>query len=103
MGKFRNPLNYMRWIPRLVDLLILIRSTRKVLPEISVPVLAVTCGNDELVSPQSATIFSRRLVNSQHKTVVLADSTHFHIPDRDRIVLYRELENFVIAASSDMD
>lgn len=66
---------YLGWIPRMLELLAEIRHTRRMLPDIQVPCLALQSDRDELVSGRSA----GRLEKAEGIQVIhLKESSHFY-------------------------
>lgn len=74
VGKTRA-YTYMKWIPRYVDLFILMGYTRKQLRKIEKPVLMIHSKKDEFVSSRTLKITRNNIVNRQ--LIVLEESGHF--------------------------
>lgn len=72
-----NPIRYITWIPRLIDLFQLISRTREMLSQVSIPILIVHAGKDELVSPASVNIFIKEIHQQYRQIIYLPHSTHF--------------------------
>lgn len=84
---------YIGWIPRFVELLTECRSTRKLLPRITVPCHFYQSQNDELVSMRSC----RELGKYPHlQTTVLPDSGHFGYIGKDLELLKQEFSALFI-------
>jgi len=74
-------LRYLCWVPRFVELLREIRLTRKLLPQLTVPTLALQSERDELVSRQAC----RDLAANDCITVIpMPNSGHFGYEGEDR-------------------
>ena len=72
---------YASWLPRIADLFRLISITKHQLPSITVPVLAIHCQHDELVSSKSLTMLQQRLACAT--AITLPTSSHFHFSPAD--------------------
>ena len=83
-------LRYLCWTPRFVELLREIRLTRKLLPQLTVPTLALQSERDELVSLRAC----RDLAENKRITVIrMPESGHFDYKgtDRERVLeIFRE-------------
>ena len=88
----RNPLPYLGWIPRFLELLSKIRTVRKLLPQLTTPCLAVQAMKDELVSFRSL----EELERNPHITVTpLHHAGHFYYPSEDYALLQRAFSQFI--------
>ena len=77
----RNPLPYLGWIPRYLELFDKIRRTRRLLPVLRTSCMVCQSCQDELVAICSQKLF----VNMQNVTCMpLADSSHYYYPPKDR-------------------
>ncbi len=84
----KNPLSYIGWAPRMVELLAECRRTRKVLPQLAVPCRAYQSHTDELVSLRSA----KDLENHPYiQLTILNDSGHFVYGPEDARLLQQDL------------
>lgn len=87
--KFRK---YIGWIPRFWELLVQIRRTRKMLPQLQVPTLTFQSRRDELVSFRSC----RHLTGHPYITnFVLEKSGHFGYHEDDLQTLQAQLKNMI--------
>lgn len=78
--------HYILWFPRMLNLLQMVRNTRKSLCKVTFPVLIIQSRQDETVSWQSVTILKERL-NSSVDTLLLDKSGHsyYHPEEIDSI------------------
>lgn len=74
---------YVTWVPRLADLFRLIAQTRKVLPQIRVPLLAIHSDRDELVGIRSIDYLRQSVPETYLHIVRLPHSTHFTYTPED--------------------
>ena len=82
-----NPLHYLGWTPRMVELLIECRKVRSVLSLLKTPAQVYQSRADELVSIRSC----RDLTNPCIRLTVLPDSGHFAYGKEDTALLQRHL------------
>lgn len=76
-----STLGYLRWLPRLRDLFAMMRTVRRGLPRLAVPLLVVQGMRDELVDARrSLQCFRRRVSPEWLQTLELPRSTHFLYP-----------------------
>jgi carboxylesterase len=68
------------WLKPALDVIRLERKTKRNLPHVSAPVLAVHSRNDEMVSFQSAAMFYNGLCKSTRKRLTLEKSWHAYFP-----------------------
>lgn len=88
----KNLLKYIGWIPRFWELLVQIRRTRKMLPQLHTPALTFQSRRDELVSIRSC----RHLTGHSYITnTVLEDSGHFRYSTADMQTLQTQLKNMI--------
>ena len=73
--------NYVRWIPRYIDLFYLIYLTKKELPYLKKPMLFIHCGCDEFVRYKTTKILKRKLTNHNYRIEELKKSGHFYYRD----------------------
>lgn len=86
-----SPTVYLRWIPRLLELLAEARTVRRLLPRLTVPCMTFQSENDELVSPRACKDLEH---HPAIRNTVLPDSGHFQYGSRDLQLLqcrFREL------------
>ncbi|MCQ2288615.1 MAG: alpha/beta fold hydrolase [Muribaculaceae bacterium] len=89
---------YASWLPRIADLFRLISITKHQLPAITVPVLAIHCQHDELVSPKSLTMLQQHL--SSATTIILPTSSHFHFSPTDFATLQQSIQQLPLQAQN---
>lgn len=85
---------YVTWVPRFLELFREIADTRKLLPGLTVPVIAYQSHMDEMVSRKAAEILKD---SGKVQVHVLPDSTHFYYPEMDKQTL---LEGFSAACNT---
>lgn len=85
---------YITWIPRYIDLFILIKKAKKQLGKVSVPTLIIQSKDDEFVSCKSLNVFRNEL-NNDYKIVNLEKSGHFHYEKGELKYLLQEFKNFI--------
>ena len=76
---------YLGWLPRFWELLIKIRKTRKLLPQLRVPCLAFQSRRDEMVSLRAC-----EDLKACAKVAVLEDSGHFYYTPEDRALFLKD-------------
>ena len=87
----KNPLPYLGWIPRFLELFSKIRAVRKLLPKLTTPSLAVQSMQDELVSPRTMDELQR----NPHITLLpLPHSGHYYYPPADKAALHEAFTTF---------
>ena len=92
VGQTRNPLHYLGWIPRFLELFGKIRAVRALLPRLTTPCCAVQSARDELVSCRAA----EELERNPHITVVeLSNSGHYYYPPADLALLQKAFCEFM--------
>lgn len=85
----RNILKYVSWVPRLLELLVECRRTRKLLPRLTVPCQTFQSHTDELVSVRSC----KDLENHPYiQNTVLYHSGHFAYSPEDTALLRERLK-----------
>ncbi len=84
--------HYLRWTPRLIELLILIAKVRKDLPHLKVPTQAFQSKNDELVSNRSN---GELATNSHVQVTLLQESGHFFYSNADMQLLRSRFERLL--------
>ncbi len=89
---------YAAWLPRIADLFRLISITRHQLPAITVPVLAIHCQHDELVSPKSLTMLQQCLTSAT--AITLHTSSHFHFSPTDFTTLQQSIHQLPLQAQN---
>lgn len=92
VAQTRNPLPYLGWIPRFLELFAKIRAVRKLLPRLTVPCCAVQSMEDELVSYRAAEELGR---NPCVTVVELMQSGHYYYPDDDLALLQKAFCEFM--------
>lgn len=92
VAQTKNPLPYLGWIPRFLELFSKIRTVRKLLPQLTTPCIAVQSLKDELVSPRAM----EELQQSPHVTVLpLPQSGHYYYPTADLAALHKAFCEFI--------
>ncbi|MCL2812872.1 MAG: alpha/beta fold hydrolase [Clostridia bacterium] len=86
---------YPQIIKPLISLYMLIRKTKKRLPEISVPVYMFYSRNDETTSYRSADILQQGLCNTQRIFFALTKSHHAFYCDEERRIIRDRLIEFI--------
>ena len=92
VAQTKNPLPYLGWIPRFLELFSKIRAVRKLLPKLTTPSLAVQSMKDELVSPRAMDELRR----NPHITLLpLPHSGHYDYPPADKAALHEAFTAFL--------
>ena len=92
VAQTKNPLPYLGWIPRFLELFSKIRAVRKLLPKLTTPSLAVQSMQDELVSPRAMD----DLRQNPHITLLsLPHSGHYYYPPADKEALHEAFLHFI--------
>ena len=92
VAQTKNPLPYLGWIPRFLELFSKIRAVRKLLPKLTTPSLAAQSMKDELVSPRAMDELRR----NPHITLLpLPHSGHYYYPPADKAVLHEAFATFL--------
>lgn len=87
-----NPLNYIGWLPRYLELFREIRSVRKITAGINAPTRIFLSAHDEMVSPESSRFF-KDIPGIRIK--ILPNSGHYYYPESDSITLRNDFLNFI--------
>ncbi|MDD3244291.1 MAG: alpha/beta fold hydrolase [Eubacteriales bacterium] len=77
----KNPLGYLGFLPRFVELMVQCRRIRRALPTLTLPVIAFCGEQDEYVSPRSLRRWKQ--VGSA-KLTMLPQTRHFYAPAQER-------------------
>ena len=80
----KNPLRYLGWIPRFLELFGKIRRPRKLLPHLKTPAVAFQSQKDEMVALSSLAYLQK---NASVDARVLAKSGHYYYEETDRATL----------------
>lgn len=88
-----NPLHYIGWIPRYLELFAEIRRVRPLAWQLSVPTRVYLAEHDELVSPRSARWFPS---HSDIVVVTLPESSHYCYQDSDRNRIISDFIRFIV-------
>ena len=89
-------LEYRHWIPRIKDLFMLIDDTRKNLPAIHIPLLAIQGMQDELVDARhSLSYFTEHTDRNCLSTLKLTESTHLRYSDNDKKTMEEAILSFI--------
>ena len=92
VAQTKNPLPYLGWIPRFLELFSKIRAVRKLLPKLTTPSLAAQSMKDELVSPRAMDELRR----NPHITLLpLPHSGHYYYPPADKEALHEAFTAFL--------
>jgi len=92
VAQTKNPLPYLGWIPRFLELFSKIRAVRKLLPKLTTPSLAAQSMKDELVSPRAMD----DLRQNPHITLLpLPHSGHYYYPPADKEALHEAFTAFL--------
>ena len=87
-----NPLHYIGWIPRYLELFAEIRSVRKILSQLTVKTQVYLSVHDEMVSPVLEKLFAEC---HNVKVKVLPTSGHYYYSDRDTGMLQDDFRRFI--------
>lgn len=87
-----NLIHYLLWVPRLLELTVEIRRTRKMIDKIETKTWAYICKQDEIASPKSADIFRKK---SNVVVKELCNSGHFYYDAEDKKVLLNDFVKFI--------
>lgn len=87
-----NPLHYIGWVPRYLELFAEIRSVRKILTNLTVKTQVYLSAQDEMVSPVSEKLFAGY---NNVKVKVLPMSGHYYYSDSDTRMLQEEFGRFI--------
>ncbi len=87
----KNPLSYIGWIPRYLELFALSREIRKAMTTLESPCTAIQSACDELVSPASLECMGKA------KALALPDSSHYFYSEADRKTIENEFKKFIQA------
>ena len=88
----KNPLPYLRWVPRFLELFQKIHDTRQILGQLQTPCIAFQSTLDELVSPRSIPYLKK---HSSIQVEVLPDSTHFYYAPEDKKRMLQAFDNWM--------
>ncbi len=92
IGADKNPLNYVGWIPRFLELFAKIRQTRKVINLLNTPCLIYQSEKDEMVSKRS----EKYLKHNLHITInELKNSGHYYYDKSDWNYLLTEFNKML--------
>lgn len=92
VAQTKNPLPYLGWIPRFLELFAKIRMVRALLPQLTTPCLAVQSLKDELISSRAMGELGR----NPHITVLpLPNSGHYYYPAEDKQTLQETFLSFI--------
>lgn len=87
-----NPLHYIGWIPRYLELFAEIRRTRPLVRQLNVPTHVYLSGADELVSPLSARCFPSR---GGISVIILPESGHYYYLPTDKARIINDFRHFI--------
>ncbi|HSM26303.1 MAG TPA: alpha/beta fold hydrolase [Anaerolineaceae bacterium] len=83
------------WVIRLADILLVAAKTRKILPDITTPVIIYQSLQDETVHPISADLLKKSLINSKVNLTYFQNSTHAYFEEKDRLLLVRGITQLI--------
>lgn len=83
------------WIPRYLDLFILIKVVRKQLDNIYIPTLIIQSAKDEFVSIRSIKCFEDKMKQSDKGILILKESAHFYYSPEDTKHLRMAFKQFI--------
>jgi len=87
-----NPLYYLGWVPRLLELLAKMRQIRGKMPQLQTPCIAVQSQHDELVSKHTVRLLQQ---NPYVRVELLPQSGHFYYEKADRAAMLEKFSAFV--------
>ncbi len=88
----KNPLRYLGWIPRYLELFAKIRRTRKLLPLLQTPTVALQSMRDEMVARTSADYLSE---HSVMRVIELVHAGHYYYPEAELNTILSEFRGFI--------
>ncbi len=88
----KNPLHYIGWIPRFLELFSKIKKTRKTIKFVKTPCVAHQSARDEMVSKQAETILQK---NPMIRIVELKNSGHYYYENRDLAIVKEKFIDFI--------
>lgn len=88
-----NPLHYIRWFPRYLELFAEIRRTRKITRLLKVPTRVYLSGFDEMVSLRSGRLLPSR---PDVTVTILPESGHYYYTKADTLRIVNEFRRFLI-------
>lgn len=87
--------DYLKWIPRYLDLFHLIYETKKQLPMIKKPLLFIHCQCDEFVRNRTTKILKKKLTGDNYELIELCKSGHFYYRGDESQTLEQAILKFV--------
>ena len=87
-----NPLELLACLPRYVELLTIVKSSREVINQLKMSITVVLSAKDELVSPKSQRYVAH---NENVKTVLLDNSYHYYYAEEDQDSINTGLADFI--------
>ena len=93
-------LTYLSWVPRMINLFCLMKKTREVLPQVSIPTLVFHADDDELVSASSVKCFQCEVLRENNSGKVLTTCSlkrvnSFFYGNADWDLLYYTFSHFL--------
>ena len=89
----KNPLHYLGWLPRYLELLAEIRKCRPLIEKLKTPCTAYQSAKDEMVSPAAATLLRE---HGSVRVILLPDSGHYYYAPLDEERLLKDFSEFVM-------
>ncbi|ONI39352.1 hypothetical protein AN639_05180 [Candidatus Epulonipiscium fishelsonii] len=86
---------YIKWIKPLLGVVKLILNTRKIIPTITIPTLAIQSKKDETVNYKSILYFKNKMNNKILKTRLLKNSYHCYFSTEDKKITEELIKKFV--------
>ncbi len=88
----KNPLHYIGWIPRFLELFSKIRKTRKLIESVQIPCVACQSSRDEMVSKRTKGILEK---NPFISIIALKNSGHYYYEKNDLCIIKRKFTDFI--------
>lgn len=95
-----NPLHYIKWVPRYLELFTEISRVRLIANQLKIPTRVYLSGYDEMVSLRSARWFPSR---TGITVTILPESGHYYYIEADRELLVNDFHQFLTRLSSDIE
>ncbi len=89
----KNPLQYLGWVPRFLELFSKIGKTRKIIQDLNIPCFAYQSSKDEMVSAKSKSILEQ---NPMICVTQLQNSGHYYYAPKDLTLLKQAFTDFIL-------